>query len=314
METPPAQAAPSAPTVHALNAEPPEPADDGADDEPAIDPAAVKAPEQGKDHRWTDPETGIKLDLRRRDHRRMKRALEERYAFAQRAMQASQPAPREQEPPQAPRPQARQAAQPDPNDPEPVLEQFANEADPYAAHTRALARWEARQEFKEQQASHSRVERERQTSERIVQAQQAYDAELPQVRERYPDFDDAHQDVLDTLSRVPQQARAGVVQRLLTSPIRHDLTHYLGSHPDDMQALVTARSASEQAFILGAIETRVRALVNQRSRVPAPVNPPAAPMEPVHGGGTPTTYNPATANLAQFRRKHGVRGGRAVSA
>lgn len=308
-EPQPEPVAPPAPVVAV--GEPPEGPDE--DEQPPVIPAP-----QADGHRWKDPVSGVRLDLRRRDHRRIKTLLEDGHRTAEENRELRARVASVQQPAQ-PQPQARPQAQPqqhDPNDPEPQLEQFADQADPYAAHTRALARWEARQEFKSQSAQRSSVERAQRATAALSHAQSEYDAGLPQARERYQDFDEAHQDVLDTLGRVPMQVRTPLVHRLLTSPLRHDLTHYLGSHPDDFAAVLQARSAHEQGLVLGAIETRVRALVNQRTK-PAHPNPPAplpAPMAPVNSGGTPTAYNPATASLAQFRRKHGVRGGRAVSA
>lgn len=300
--------APAAPVEPVALEEPPEPIEG---DEPTVE---VKPPEQAPNHRWKDPDTGVTLDLRRRDHRRIRRLLEERSDLAQRVQQPAYQPPQTQEPPQARQPQP-QAFQPDPNDPEPLLEQFAEQADPYGAHNAALARWHARQEFHQLQAEHSRVERERRTSAAITSAQQAFDAELPQVRTRYADFDAAHTEVLETLGRIPSPVRAPIVHRLLTSPVKHDLTHYLGSHPDDLAAVVQARSAYEQGLALGAIETRVRALVNQRARGAAPLSTPAppvpAPMAPVGGGASPGTVPDAkTMNLAQFRAnksKFGIR-------
>ena len=283
--------------------------DEGDDDQPpqAATPdqqlESAKGPQQDpKTWRWKDPDTGMTLDLRRRPDRRMKRLLEERADLARQVStlrQSPQPAAPE---PRREAPRALSAT--DSNDPEPQLEDFADQPDPYAAHMRATARWDARQEFKQQQTAHANVERTRQVRATIDHAQQAFDAELPQVRQRYADFDDAHTEVLETVGRLPMQARAPLVHRLLTSPVKHDLTHYLGSHPDDLAAVVSARSAYEQGLVLGAIETRVRALVNQRSAAPAPhITPAPAPMAPVAGGASPVTVPDAKSinSLAQFR-------------
>jgi len=296
---------PTEPRVHTALEDGPEITDEGSEPQAAPEtPQGPKPPEQGPDHRWRDPETGIRLDMRRRDHRQMKRALEDRAALARRleALEARVTQPPAPAPPPA-RPQP-QAFQPDPNDPEPTLEQFADAPDPYAAHTRAVAKWEARQEFKQLQASQARVERQRQAAAALSHAQSDYDAGLPQARERYPDFDAAHDEVLAELGRLPLPARAPLVQRLLTSPLRHDLTHYLGSHPDDLAVVLAARNLHEQGIALGAIETRVRALVNQRNR-PAPSHPtppPPAPMAPVGGNASPAAIpDGRNMTLAQFR-------------
>jgi hypothetical protein len=268
----------------------PEPEPDEGPDAPAAQPQGP----QPAAHRWKDPETGLTLDLRYRKDRRVKRALED---YARRLSTPQQPQPEPQY-----QPQARQAQPEQDDDPEPTLEQFADQPDPYAAHNVALARHAARAEFKRLQADHTRVERVNQVRAQIDKAQQAYDAELPQVRQRYADFDDAHSEVLETLGRLPMPQRAPIVHRLLTSPLRHDLTHYLGSHPDDLAAVCSARSQYEQGLVIGAIETRVRALVNQRAKPAQPVTPAPAPIAPVGGNASPVTLPDASKmTLAQFR-------------
>jgi hypothetical protein len=304
----PAPVAPVSPLAAA-----PEPDEPPDQIDAAPNPADVKAPEQGANHRWKDPETGIVLDMRRKDHRRMKRALEERHAFAQQVLEARapQPSPTAPEPTrEAPRAQSA----PDPTDPEPQLEQFADQPDPYAAHLRAVAKWEARQEFNARQSQHAQVERVQRTSAAIAAAQTRFDAELPSVRERYPDFDTAYEELHETLARVPLPVRAPIVHRLLTGEATHDLAYFLGNHPEAVQRLVTARSPHEQQFVMGELVAQVKAGLKTAAAPVPPPQLPAAPMTPVNGGGTPATYNPATASLPQFRAKNGVLGGRRVSA
>lgn len=290
--------------------EPPEPPDEP--ETPVIDPSVAAGAVAELKHKWKS-DTGVTLDLRRRDHRKIKRDYEELAALRARVA-----APAYQ-PPQAPpaaQPQAR-VAQPAAGEPRPTLEQFADEPDPYLAHGEAVARWAAREEFRQAQSQRTAVERTQRTSTAIANAQQAFDAELPKARERYTDFDDAHDELYATLQSVRArggQARiAPIVHRLLTSEVKHDLDYHLGSHPEDLMRLVNARSPHEQAIELGAIEAQVKLALKAAPPVP-PLTPASAPMTPVGAGATPTTYNPETASLATFRAKHGVRGGRRVSA
>lgn len=300
VETPP-------PPPPAAVVEPPD--GEGEDVDPEAtppEPVAPKGPEAAA-HRWKDPDTNVTLDLRRRDHRRIKRLLEERSDYARRLAAPVPAAPVPAAPAAEPvaEPRAPVAVRPDPRDPEPTLEQFADQPDPYGAYTVAAARWHARQEFRTQSAAHSRVERMQQATAAIATAQEAFDAGLPTARAQYPEFDAAHAEVLDTLSRVPLPIRAPLVHRLLTSPVRYDLTHHFGSHPDDLAAVLDARTPYEQGMAIGAIETRVRGLVNQRT-APAPIpvaaTPPPAPMAPVGGTASPVALpDGAQMNLAQFR-------------
>lgn len=288
--------------AHPLSA-PPEPPDDP-------EPATVKPPEQGPDHRWRDPETGIRLDMRRRDHRQMKRALEDRAALAhrlaaleQRVTQQAPPAPESARPQVPPAPAAH-----DPSDPEPTLEQFADQPDPYSAYTRAVARWEARQAHREFEAQRTRVESARQTAAQIDSAQSAWDAKLPDVKQRYPDFDAAYHELHDTLRRIGRGSRP-LVQYLLTAEHGHDVAYFLGNHPQEVEALFRAPSLDAHLRAIGALEARVVALAKRPAAPPAPpMTPPPAPMTPVGASGTPTSFNPQTASLAQYRAlKKGLR-------
>lgn len=289
----------------AAASEPPEDAD-----EPET--PSIPAPEQDG-HRWKDPAfPGVRLDLRRRDHRRIKALLEDGHRTAEenrelraRLSGAGQPGP--QGAPRQPR-----APASDPNEAAPTLEQFADQPDPYGAWMDAKIEHGIRKGLHQHTSQRATVERAQRIEAAIESSQSRYDAGLPQVRERYPDFDAAYQEVFETLQRVPLPVKSSIVHRLLTDEHGHDLTYFLGNHPDDLRRLVSARSRAEQQFVMGQIVAQVKASV-ARPQPAAPPNPPAAPMAPVHGGGTPTGYNPATASLAQFRAKHGVRGGRRVA-
>ena len=248
------------------------------------DPGDVTPEPKGPEavaHRWKDPDTGVTLDLRRRDHRRMKRLLEERSDLSAQLtrMRAQLSQPPTPEPTQAP-PRASVAA---PSPAEPTLEQFADQPDPYAAYMDAKIQHGIQQALTKTQSERASVERTQQTQAAIASAQQAFDAQLPDVRARYPDFDHAHTELYDTLARVPAGVRAGVVHRLLTSPVKHDLAYYLGNHPEDLATLTSARSAHEQAIALGRIEASVeqalKAAPTQTSTTRAP-----APITPVNAG------------------------------
>ena len=262
-EPEPVPATPANPLASAPEpAEEPEP----AEAEPAKGPEAVA-------HKWKDPDTGVPLDLRRRDHRRIKKLLEERSEFARRLAQLP-PQPRPD--PQAP---AQPVAQARPNDPRPTLEEFADQPDPYGAHGEAVAVWAARQEFNRQSTQRASVERTQRTQAAIESAQQAFDAKLPEIRTRYPDFDQAYDELHESLSHAPPKVRVAIVHRLLTSSVRHELAYYLGNHPEDLARLTTARTPHEQAIALGAIEAQVQHALRAEpvrtstTRTPAPTSP-----------------------------------------
>ena len=105
-------------------------------DEDAEEEEETHAPPEKDGHRWKDPDSGMRLDLRRRPHRRMKALLEERHRIAEenRELKArlEAPAKPEKTPQASPQPVA------DPNDPEPQLEAFADQPDPTG---RIRGRW-----------------------------------------------------------------------------------------------------------------------------------------------------------------------------
>lgn len=278
-------------------------------DEDAEEEEETHAPPEKDGHRWKDPDSGMRLDLRRRPHRRMKALLEERHRIAEenRELKArlEAPAKPEKTPQASPQPVA------DPNDPEPQLEAFADQPDPYGAHTRALARWEARQEFKTQQAERTRIEGATRHEAQVQALQERWDANLETVRQRHPDFDSAQAALYAAL---PKDGRAApLVHHMMTTPGGEDLAHYLGTHPGEVQRLYSLPPHAH-LMAVGALEARLAAqretpVTTTASRR----SPPALPMTPTGTGATTTAYDPATASLAQFRKHHKVFGGRSQS-
>lgn len=199
----------------------------------------------------------------------------------------------------------------DPNDPEPELDAFADQADPYLAYTRSLARWEARQEHKTLEATRTAADRVQQQETHRTDLQAKWDAKLPEITQRYPDFPatwDAFYDALAPFAQ-PQtingETKPGrhryLINRLLSSDAGHDLAYFLGKHPDDVQRLFSAKTFDEHVLAIGRLEERVQAGLKTHAAI-VPAHPPAPPpMPPVGASATVTTYNPATATLQQFR-------------
>lgn len=254
--------------------------------EPAEEPEPLEAAETPKgpeatNHRWKDPDTGVTLDMRRRDHRRIRKLLEERAELSRRV---AQPVYQPQPQPEQARPQVAPQARVDPNDPKPTLDQYADQPDPYAAHGEAVAEWKARQTVRQEFAARASVERTRRTAAAIDSRQSAFDAKLPEIRERFQDFDQAHDELHGSLARVPVPVRGPIVHALLTSPIGHELAYYLGNHPQELARLTHARSPHEQARHLGALEARVQHTL-RAGPAQASTTRATAPITPVNTGG-----------------------------
>lgn len=264
-----------------------------ADDEPPE--PEPKGPEPVA-HRWKDPDTGVRLDLRKKEHRRIKELLEDRSRTAaeNRELRA-----RLSQPPQAPQPErpAARAAQPDPNDPEPTLEQFADQPDPYGAYVAATARWHARQEHQQLSAQREGVARMQRIEAQVNSAQEAFNAGLPEVRTRYPDFDTAYEALTAAIPKDPR-LNAPLVSLLLKSDIKYDIAYYLGHHQEELQALYRVRTRLDHERALGALDARVRGLLKSGPAQTSTTRAPA-PTSPVHTGA------PATIRTAEDIAKSG---------
>ena len=193
---------------------------------------------------------------------------------------------------------------------EPQIEQFSHESDPHTAYTAAMARWHARQEFGKQQHQKDTADRTAHVESHLRHLQGEWDKKADEVRKTRPDFDQAYSQLYESLPTDGHQRP--LVKTLLESPIGHDMAYYLGKNPQVIQELYNTPTLEAHFQAIGRLEAHVEA---GRSKEPAktastPVATPSPPMNPVGGGATPINYNSQSATLAQFRKRHGVRGGR----
>ena len=278
-----------------------------ADGDATESKAVVAAEEEpvAQEHQVVDPDTGEVLDRRTRSAKRIDALLKERYELRQRLL--NDKTPTEAAPQEAP-PEHVETREPA-DDPAPRIEEFANEVDPYAAFLAANSRWESRREYQKQYEAQQAAERTAHAQQQIQQAQQDWDGKLDEVRKRYPQFDQAYSTMYETLPTDGKQRP--LVEILLTSPIGHDIVNYLGSNPKVIHDLYDQPTLKAHLRAIGKLEAHVEAgLGSDTPHVSTPVATPPPPMNPVGGGTTPTSYNSQTASLAQFRKRHGVRGGR----
>ena len=260
-------------------------------------------PDVPQENQIMDPDTGDVLDRRSRSAKRIESLLRERHELRQQLVnKQAQPAT---EMPQQEAPQEAPPAQ----DEAPTIEQFVDQADPYAAFLAANSRWEARQEYQKQHQAQQAADRTAHAHVQIQQAQQEWDGKLDEVRKRHPDFDQAYTNMYETLPTDGKQRP--LVETLLTSPIGHELVHHLGTHPEVIQELYQQPTLKAHLRAIGKLEARVESgLPQSGSPALTHVKTPPPPMNPVEGATTPAHYNSSTATLAQFRKYNGVRGGR----
>ena len=295
------------------NAEPSEaPTAEAATEEATADADAPPASE-----RLIDPDTGDVLDRRTRTARRIQALLRDRSERDKhiRLLEAN-----------ATTTPARKGAKAHPNgrrtsqahaSAAPRLEDFQHHEDPYAAHQRASQDYhldrKLDQRLNERDDQRATVERTHRTQSAIEAAQKRWDDGLDTARAKNPDFDAAYDALYSRLESASGDERTRfVTQALMTSPAGHALAHHLGTHQDALAALYQTRSLDELNRAIGRLEARFegetpqttsRQNSNQNRALPAPV-------DPVASGATATSYNAETATLAQYRAKHGLRGGR----
>jgi hypothetical protein len=295
------------------NAEPSEaPTAEAATEEATADADATPASE-----RLIDPDTGDVLDRRTRTSRRIQALLRDRSERDKhiRLLEAN-----------ATKTPARKGAKAHPNgrrtsqaqaSAAPRLEDFQHHEDPYAAHQRASQDYhldrKLDQRLNERDDQRATVERTHRTQSAIEAAQKRWDDGLDTARKQHPDFDAAYDALYSRLESASGDERTRfVTQALMTSPAGHALAHHLGTHQDALAALYQTRSLDELNRAIGRLEARFegetpqtasRQNSNQNRALPAPV-------DPVASGATATSYNAETATLAQYRAKHGLRGGR----
>ena len=274
-----------------------------AESPPSEEPVEVAADTLDPAKHIYDPDTGDVLDRRTRAAKRIEALLRERHVLREQLAKQSQ------ETPQAPPAEAPPPAQAPAEDAEPTLTQFSQEPDPYAAYTAANARWHARQEFQKQTDQQSTANRTAHLEASVQKAQDTRDGKLDEVRKRLPDFDQAYTTMYETLPTDGKQRP--LVETLLTSPIGHEMAHYLGTHPKAVGDLYNQPTLKAHLRAIGKIEAQVEAgLQKTGTPVSTPVGTPPPPMNPVGGGATSTNYDSRSATLAQFRKHNGVRGGR----
>lgn len=160
---------------------------------------------------------------------------------------------------------------PDPQDPEPKIEDFeadpAKYPDPYTAHQRALARWEARQEIRQEKAlERQRVEQETATKS-LQQRDESFQQRIKAVSDTEPDFleklsDAVKYEITPSRFRRPDgsisvvdkpSALNALGDRFLESPVGPQLMRHFSDHPEEIRRF--AAMPPVQFFMeIGALE------------------------------------------------------------
>lgn len=251
------------------------------------EPEAAHAPEAEADSDRPDAElseAGRKLRQNRADQRaaRLKErndalALELHRARELREEQArfdNASAPRRESEPVA------QAPADDPTDPEPQEEDFAS----YGEYTRAIGRWAARAEFRQQQQQ-ARVQMARSASQRDLESRAAaLDDVAKSMREKYVDFDAITQPLVDALAGT--RRGLDVSAYLAKFPdVAGEISYRLGKSPELLKAVTGARSQVELYDALASVKHTITAAKSAAKPVTSAARPPSQTV----GAGASTT-------------------------
>lgn len=201
---------------------------------------------------------------------------------------------------QAPEPQkAEKAEKPAPtefNEPEPQIEQFADQADPYAAWNRALARWDRRKEAWEDAQKGADLDTKIAQRFQEVYAQGQYIEQINKVAaegaQKYQDWQAVvqHPDVANVI--FPDDTYRAIV----TAPNAAELVYTLAKDPPLARKVASEKDPFRLGVLLGSIRSSQPAVARPASTGAAVASSAPPPYQPV-GSGSKTT-SPSLSDIA----------------
>ena len=266
---------------------PPDPAD------PPVEPAdpADAAPVEAKPKTDAPPkakknpqERFDKLTFEREEARREAARERQQREEAERRFDAFQRQVREQFESLKSKEQPQSKAQPS-ADGEPTLEQFADQADPYAAWMRAMARHDARQEFKAQQdaqrQAYEQSQQQRQQQEREHHERQRLTTWTQRMETAFAK-DPALRQTIEDMPVLPRP----MMDVIIESDIPDRILGHLLAHPED-QARISALHPLHQFRELSRIEYQLEQAASALTGSAAPkakttAHPPVSPVSGSH--------------------------------
>ena len=156
--------------------------------------------------------------------------------------------------------EAAQQKQAQPPQGEPKPEEFQD----YEGYTRALARYEAAQEFAKLQQSHASQAQQQRQQQQAQEFTTRLDAKLSEGAEKFDDFDEVVRDPAAPISQVMYAIAA-------ESEVGADLLYYLATHRDEAQKLFSLPPAA-QARAVVKLEDKVTA-PPKTTKAPPPITP-----------------------------------------
>lgn len=180
---------------------------------------------------------------------------------------AADPAARTEAPPADAKPAAAAV------DKEPTLEDFINEPDPYLAFNRALARWEVRQELKQEREAAAQKEQATAHDRRRIEKFTTYQQREDALKASVPDFDAKTLEIRKNLNFDSPLALA-----VIESEFAPQLILHLAEHPDEFNRIGQLGMSNLPAALreIGRLEAR---FVPAASAATATTGSPAAAAE-----------------------------------
>lgn len=261
-------------------------------DPPPAEPVKQVASTDASAQPASEPGTPSSLEPKEKTEARFKELLADRAAHRERADRLEQELAtlRKPAPTSVPPADSRPATAPAIDDPEPDPTDATTfpEGQYDLGYMKSQARWEARQEFREQQAK-TNAARERETAaQSATQRQTVFATRIKDAIAADPTF----ADVLSTSdAEVPSDPGNPMTQVLMTSPVMVPLLKYLAAHPDESRRLAgmasrdpqTGRWSGNPTALYGEmkkLEGRLEALEGEKPPTPAPKTVSSAPPPP----------------------------------
>lgn len=168
------------------------------------------------------------------------------------------------------------------SDPEPKLEDFANEADPYAAWMRATARWEGKQQFNALRKQEQEFYQQRQAEHREFERKQAEMQRLQGWTGRMEQAFTTNPDLRVTIENMPVLPRP-MMDVIIDSEIPDQILSHLVQHPEE-QARIAQLHPLRQFREMSRIEYQLEQAAHLMGTSATPAKPTAhPPISPTSG-------------------------------
>jgi hypothetical protein len=122
-------------------------------------------------------------------------------------------------------------------------------------YVRDLAKWEVANEFRTIEERRKQEEQERTQSAQLEQLQNSWAEKLTPAQERYPDFLQKSQDLLESMNGLDLAYEDYISATIMGMDYGPDVLYYLASNPTDAKTIINS-GAAKATVALGRIEAK----------------------------------------------------------